>query len=425
MDRGQLIEALLAALGEPQKPQRPAQRPRSLDNPATYKRLLEPFPLGSHEVRPGAAYNGRALVLPYVDWHGYQARLDEVAGPSGWGVEFLYFSEAVVKCRLSILGVVKEDIGEAEEGGEGPRKGANPVFGGVAQSFRRACAAFGLGRYLYALPPFFAPLEGGGRKFAGDLAQLVEELFSKAGMLPAQRLAREIAQARTMEDIEYLGEAIARAGASGDLTPKEKEGLRAPFKARREEVTKAFVAGEAPPAPAPRRAPQPPAPPAAPEERERSPQASDTPAPEWGAQGGGAWKDKGSPGGDKMRPDLEGGRSPAPASPASPEERQRRAAAALDNARVVRTAATPAPAPAGEGGGPVANVPSARAARWISDLDGIKTFQDHAAFNEAILKEHAKNQFDATDFRLLEEAAAARYKLLQRKEKLLQGDPAF
>lgn len=430
MTRGELVEALLLALGE-EKPQRPAQRPRSLDHSPTYRRLLEPFALDDHEVRPGAAYNGRALVLPYVDWHRYQARLDEVAGPSGWGVEFQYYSESVVRCRLSILGVVREDIGEAEEeGGEGAkRKGANPVFGGVAQSFRRACAAFGLGRYLYALPPFFAPLEGGGKRFADKPGKLIEELFREGGLLPAARLEGEIRRAQSMEDLEYLRGALNRAAASGDILPQERATLKPLWEKTQERITAAFMKGEEPPAPAPRaRAPQPPAPPEGrgEVERELSPQAKDTPAPEWAGQGAGPWKGKGSPGGEAMRPDLaQPSRASSPA-PSSPEERQRKAQEALANAKVVRSAAPSPAAPASDPEGkPIANTPSARAARWIADLEGIKSFQDHAAFNETILKEHAKSQFDATDWRLLEEAAAERYKLLQRKERLLTQDPAF
>ena len=88
----------------------------------------------------------------------YQARLDEVVGPDGWSVGYRTLGDRAVICRLTVLGIAREDVGEADpETCSGPRSGnANAWTSAVAQSFKRACASFGLGRYLYSLPRLWA-----------------------------------------------------------------------------------------------------------------------------------------------------------------------------------------------------------------------------------------------------------------------------
>ena len=153
------------------------------------------------QVKPGSLNQEktRALALAYVDMRAYQARLDEVVGPDGWSVGYRTLGDRAVICRLTVLGkrsgqshwvemseriealvkgekklnpnvdfysasmyyalgIPMEDVGEADpETCSGPRSGnANAWTSAVAQSFKRACASFGLGRYLYSLPRLWA-----------------------------------------------------------------------------------------------------------------------------------------------------------------------------------------------------------------------------------------------------------------------------
>ncbi|HJW88997.1 MAG TPA: Rad52/Rad22 family DNA repair protein, partial [Dehalococcoidia bacterium] len=119
-----------------------------------HEALCQAFPTSLIEVKPGAVANGRALALAYVDMRAYQARLDEAAGPEGWSVEYRPLGDRAILCRLTILGVTREDVGEAD-----PAE-ANWATCMVAQSFKRACASFGLGRYLYSLPRLWVEMDG-------------------------------------------------------------------------------------------------------------------------------------------------------------------------------------------------------------------------------------------------------------------------
>lgn len=117
--------------------------------PETLAALLEPFPGEMIEWKPQATTKDkkRALAAAYVDPRRYQERLDTVV-PGQWQtrVEFGGAHGAVVKIALTICGVTRENVGEAD-----PNE-ANTVTTAFAQGFKRCCADFGLGRYLYFLP---------------------------------------------------------------------------------------------------------------------------------------------------------------------------------------------------------------------------------------------------------------------------------
>jgi hypothetical protein len=130
--------------------------------------LHAPFAWDTIDIRPGAAGalwakdGSGALALAYADPRVYQARLDAVVGPPNWSVEFLPWGETRLICRLMIFGIAKSSTGEAD-----PR---DPNAGTVAeaQAFKRACAAFGLGRFLYELPQVWARGSGDSKTFKFD-----------------------------------------------------------------------------------------------------------------------------------------------------------------------------------------------------------------------------------------------------------------
>ena len=126
----------------------PGPDPGALTLTNAYPALTRPFPVHLVELKPGSLNQEktRALALAYVDMRAYQARLDEVVGPDGWSVGYRTLGDRAVICRLTILGVSREDVGEADP------EDTNAWTSAVAQSFKRACASFGLGRYLYSLP---------------------------------------------------------------------------------------------------------------------------------------------------------------------------------------------------------------------------------------------------------------------------------
>jgi hypothetical protein len=123
-----------------------------------WRKLAEPFPPGEVQWRIEAISKDkrRALVVPYVDAHTVLDRLDRVVGPEGWHDSYEVLSDeerslkdergerrervVEVKCRLTVLGVTKEDVGEGDS-----------LKAAFSDALKRAGVKFGVGRYLYRL----------------------------------------------------------------------------------------------------------------------------------------------------------------------------------------------------------------------------------------------------------------------------------
>lgn len=163
-------EELPADLGSP-------AAPAALD---PWTALAMPFDPAIVELKPGAVAEEkrRALALAYVDARHYQARLDAVIGPAGWNVEYRPWGDRAVICALTIAGITREDVGEAE------KTDPNQATSAAMQAFKRACACFGLGRYLYtSLPQLWAAVEPRGRSWAFvDAPGVVREMYDSAGI---------------------------------------------------------------------------------------------------------------------------------------------------------------------------------------------------------------------------------------------------
>lgn len=139
--------------------------------------LEAPFPLSAVEIKPGATTQGKSkgLALAYVDVRAYQQRLDEVAGADNWTVAFRPWGDRRIIAAVTIYGITKESTGEGE---------ANDVNCGTsaeAQAFKRACSAFGLGRYLYELPQVWAPYDAQKKQFV-DAPGIVQRIYTQAGL---------------------------------------------------------------------------------------------------------------------------------------------------------------------------------------------------------------------------------------------------
>ena len=114
------------------------------------KRLQAPFPAHAVAWKP-AAYSKdrtRALMLAHIDARSVQDRLDAIC-PDAWTFEIEVIpgtEQPTVKGRLTVLGVTREDIGEAQPGELGTLKAAS------SDALKRCAVHFGIGRYLYDLP---------------------------------------------------------------------------------------------------------------------------------------------------------------------------------------------------------------------------------------------------------------------------------
>ena len=174
------------------------------------KRLEAPFPAEVLEFLPlGRSFQTRngetkIAVAAYVDKAHYQARLDAVLGVDGWSVEYRELRSGVVVARLTAhfpsRTVVREDVGEAEVGGE------NAATTAVAQAFKRACAALGVGRYLYTLPRKTVAYDEQRKQLLIDPIQLARELYAQAGLMTHDDLNSLIARVRSLiDELRTLG----------------------------------------------------------------------------------------------------------------------------------------------------------------------------------------------------------------------------
>ncbi len=110
----------------------------------------------------------RGQVVPYADPRAYSDRLNKLFSPAGWTRGYTVQTSAVVQrdkkrdpaakvlvtCELTILGIANKS-GTGEEWSDNE----NALTAADAQSFKRACSCFGLGRYLYDIPGEWVDLD--------------------------------------------------------------------------------------------------------------------------------------------------------------------------------------------------------------------------------------------------------------------------
>lgn len=95
-----------------------------------------------------------AFVVPYLDARRVEERLDDVLGPEQWQAtyeEMEIGGAVIVKCSLKMFDSEKQNIVLRQDYGEEEivDYNNNALLTAKAQAFKRACSAFGLGRYLY------------------------------------------------------------------------------------------------------------------------------------------------------------------------------------------------------------------------------------------------------------------------------------
>ena len=160
------------------------QNPKAFD--AILAELAKPFDPAVVEFKPGAVAksSNRALALAYVDARAYETRLDE-ADPAWSNAYLREYPEGrvVVTCTLTLGGVTRQAIGEClvatANGAE-----ENAATSAEAQAFKRACAKFSLGRYLYSVPQVWADYDPAKRAFTPAALDALREML-RTGKLPS------------------------------------------------------------------------------------------------------------------------------------------------------------------------------------------------------------------------------------------------
>ena len=104
--------------------------------------------------------NGKpwAQVLVYIDARAARARLNTVVGPENWKVEYAHGPAngviATLSLRISGEWIAKQDGADVTD--------IEPVKGGLSGAFKRACAVWGIGEYLYDIGDSWAVFSENG-----------------------------------------------------------------------------------------------------------------------------------------------------------------------------------------------------------------------------------------------------------------------
>jgi hypothetical protein len=143
----------------------------NLEMHALFTQLAEPFALNeikwrvTHTNRDGS----RGAVIAFADPRAYTDRLNQLFTPTGWTRAYevstvssvtrmkkeklIQTGKVMVTCTLTIA-----ELGCHTGSGEGWADEENALTAAEAQSFKRSCVCFGLGRYLYNLAEIWVPL---------------------------------------------------------------------------------------------------------------------------------------------------------------------------------------------------------------------------------------------------------------------------
>lgn len=123
-------------------------------NQDTLTELKKPFHPSQVTWKPGDLTwdKSKAVAHPHADCLAYHNRLDEVCGME-WSVTYTPWDKRVV-CHLTINGVTRSSSGEDNE-----------FDNAEATAFKRACAMFGLGRYLIAIPTVWVEYDATTKQF--------------------------------------------------------------------------------------------------------------------------------------------------------------------------------------------------------------------------------------------------------------------
>ncbi len=154
--------------------------------------LRKPFHPSQVIWKPGAVKGDRALALAYADLRAYMNRLADVCG-GDWSVSYELWGDTRIICRLTIAGVTRSSTGESSSESERSEIGGTVA---EAQAFKRACAKFGLGRYLYNLPTGWADYDPGKRQFTekakAKLTAMLVQHYRRASEDKSELAAHEV-----------------------------------------------------------------------------------------------------------------------------------------------------------------------------------------------------------------------------------------
>lgn len=135
----------------------------------TFEKLKRPFPLDRIHWRVGATNREKTkgIGLAYIDARDAMQRLDEVVGPENWQCRYPLADNGLLICEIGInidrAGGLSVDGGWVWKANGAGDTQVEAEKGKASDAFKRAAVLWGVGRYLYALPNQWVPIDTRGR----------------------------------------------------------------------------------------------------------------------------------------------------------------------------------------------------------------------------------------------------------------------
>jgi hypothetical protein len=122
------------------------------------RELKQPFK--NVHYRPQQCYNGKVLLLAYIDGRDAMKRLDDVVGFENWQDDYKEV-KGNLYCTLSIC-INGQWISKCDCGTE---SNTDAEKGEASDAFKRAGVKWGIGRYLYYLPKLTVQIQPQGKNY--------------------------------------------------------------------------------------------------------------------------------------------------------------------------------------------------------------------------------------------------------------------
>lgn len=143
-----------------------------------YEKLREPFDLKfvSWKINAYGSNKTRAMITFHIDARAVQHRLNQIMGVDGWSFSFteLEKDQGVHGCltlnfkdgeedEKKVREITREDVGYASRTDK-----SEWYKDAVSDALKRCSVHFGVGHFLYALPPLWIDLDEPGQKYLTD-----------------------------------------------------------------------------------------------------------------------------------------------------------------------------------------------------------------------------------------------------------------
>ena len=140
--------------------------------------LERPFPVTSLHWRIGATNQDKTsgIGLAYIDARDVMRRLDDAVGFDSWQCRYTHATNLII-CEIGLC-IDSDWMWRSNGAGETAVEGEK---GGCSDAFKRAAVMWGIGRYLYALPNIWVPVEkyGNSARLPDSSKQLLFDRLPK------------------------------------------------------------------------------------------------------------------------------------------------------------------------------------------------------------------------------------------------------